>query len=198
MAVSGRHRHEEHRSQRREELLEAALGVIRRQGRAASMEAMAAAAKITKPILYRYFGDREGLFSAVADRFAGELIERIEAALSADAPPRDRLVKAIDSYVRFIEEDPELYGFVTEARMTVMLGVADRVAVPIARAIGEELRAASADSGPAEVWAYGIVGMVHLAGGRWAQNPTLPRARLVEYLTELVWTGMPGFAGTEP
>jgi AcrR family transcriptional regulator len=196
--VTGRRDRNEHRSQRREELLEAALGVIRRQGRAASMEAMAAAAKITKPILYRYFGDREGLFNAVADRFAGELIERIDAALSASAPPRERLVRAIDSYVGFIEDDPELYGFVMEARMTVLLGVADRIAAPIARAIGEELRAASADSGPAESWAYGIVGMVHLAGAHWAQNPTLPRRRLVEYLTELVWSGMPGFAGTEP
>jgi AcrR family transcriptional regulator len=196
--VTGRRDRNEHRSQRREELLEAALGVIRRQGRAASMEAMAAAAKITKPILYRYFGDREGLFNAVADRFAGELIERIDAALSASAPPRERLVRAIDSYVGFIEDDPELYAFVMEARMTVLLGVADRIAAPIARAIGEELRAASADSGPAESWAYGIVGMVHRAGAHWAQNPTLPRRRLVEYLTELVWSGMPGFAGTEP
>jgi AcrR family transcriptional regulator len=196
--VAGRRNRDEHRSQRRDELLEAALGVIRRQGRGASMEAMAAAAKITKPILYRYFGDREGLFGAVADRFAGELLERIEAALSSSAPPRERLVKAIDSYVGFIEEDPELYAFVMEARMAVLLGVADRIAVPIARAIGEELRAASADSGPAEPWAYGIVGMVHLAGAHWAQNPTLPRSRLVEYLTELVWTGMPGFAGTDP
>lgn len=187
----------ERRSQRRDELLEAALGVIRRQGRAASMEAMAAAAKITKPILYRYFGDREGLFSAVADRFAAELIERIDAALSSDAAPRERLVKAIDSYVGFIEDDPELYGFVMEARMTLLLGVADRVAVPIARTIGEELRRVGADSGPAEPWAYGIVGMVHLAGAHWAANPTLPRARLVDYLTELVWSGMPGFAGSD-
>lgn len=187
----------ERRTQRRDELLEAALGVIRRHGRAASMEAMAAAAKITKPILYRYFGDREGLFSAVADRFAGELIERIDAALSSGAPPRERLVRAIDSYVGFIEDDPELYGFVMEARMTVLLGVADRIAVPIARTIGEELRRVGADSGPAEPWAYGIVGMVHLAGAHWAANPTLPRARLVDYLTELVWSGMPGFAGND-
>jgi AcrR family transcriptional regulator len=195
--VTGRRGRDEHRSQRRDELLEAALGVIRRQGRTASMEAMAAAAKITKPILYRYFGDREGLFNAVADRFTSELIQRIEAALSSDAPPRDRLVAAIDSYVGFIEDDTELYGFVMEARMTLLLGVADRIAVPIARAIGEELRRVNADSGPAEAWAYGIVGMVHLAGAHWATNPTLPRARFVDYLTELVWRGMPGFAGID-
>jgi hypothetical protein len=107
-------------------------------------------------------------------------------------------VAAIDSYVRFIEEDPELYGFVMEARFSMLLGVADRIAAPIARAIGEELRAAGADSGPAEAWAYGIVGMVHLAGANWAASPTLPRTRLVDYLTELVWKGMPGFAGTDP
>lgn len=182
------------REQRREELLDAALGVIRREGRAASMEAMAAAARITKPILYRYFGDREGLFRAVADRFAGALIDRIDAVLASPAPPRERLERAIGSYVAFIEEDPQLYAFVMEARLPVLLAVADRIAMPIARVIGEELREVGADSGPAEAWAYGIVGMVHLAGAHWAVNPTLPRARFVEYLAELVWRGMPGFA----
>jgi hypothetical protein len=39
--------------------------------------------------------------------------------------------------------------------------------------------------------------MVHLAGAHWATNPTLPRARFVDYLTELVWRGMPGFAGID-
>lgn len=44
---------------RRRELLEAADRVVLRDGPQASMNAIAAEAGITKPILYRHFGDKE-------------------------------------------------------------------------------------------------------------------------------------------
>ena len=56
--------------------------------------------------------------------------------------------------------------------------------------VGEQLRAAGVDSGAAEPWAYGLVGMVHLAGDWWLDRQPMPRARLVEYLTTLVWDGL--------
>ena len=78
---------------RRDELLGAALDVIRRVGPGASMDEMAAEAGITKPVLYRYFRDRDGLIAAVAERFSDGLVERLEQALAAGAPlsaPRRR------------------------------------------------------------------------------------------------------------
>jgi AcrR family transcriptional regulator len=180
---------------RREQLLHAALDAIRRVGKDASMEAMAAEAGITKPILYRYFGDRDGLIAAVADRFADELVTRLEKALTPDAAPGERTRRAIDSYVDFIEKDPALYGFFAQHAPVsgpAVRTVVDRVAATVARHIGEDLRAAGVDSGPAEAWAYGIVGMVHLAGARWASNPTIPRHRLIEYLTALTRLGLEG------
>jgi hypothetical protein len=71
----------------------------------------------------------------------------------------------------------------------------------VAVVLGEALRAAGLDSGPAEVWAFGIVGMVHASGDWWLERGTMPRARLTEYLTSLVCDGLPdltvlGSAGT--
>ena len=180
------------RQQRRDELLEAALVAVRRHGQAASMEQIAAEAGITKPILYRYFGDKDGLLAAVADRFADALIARLDEALAA-ADDHQRLRAAINSYVGFIEDDLGLYTFLTQhaaVHSPVLLGVIDRVAATVARAIGESLRAQGADTGAAEPWAYGIVGMVHLAGARWVASPTISRDRLVDYLVRLVWEGM--------
>jgi hypothetical protein len=34
--------------------------------------------------------------------------------------------------------------------------------------------------------------MVHFAGDWWIERGAMPRARLVEYLTALVWDGMAG------
>src|SRR5437870_2004883 len=62
------------RADRREALLTAAIGGIRKHGPSASMDALAAEAGITKPILYRHFGDRAGLVKAIAERFADSLM----------------------------------------------------------------------------------------------------------------------------
>ena len=183
------------RGARREVLLKAATDAIRRLGPDASMDAMAAEAGITKPILYRYFGDREGLITAVGDGFADQLITRLESVLDSSEPPGERARQAIDCYVAFIEEDPALYGFFSHHAALggpAVRSVVDRVAATLARNLGEGLRDAGVDSGPAETWAYGIVGMVHLAGARWAVHPTVPRQRLIEYLAELTRFGIEG------
>jgi hypothetical protein len=31
---------------------------------------------------------------------------------------------------------------------------------------------------------------VHLAGERWVRRPSIPRAQLVDYLTDLIWGGL--------
>src|SRR5688572_6960411 len=69
------------RADRRESLLDAAISGIRTHGPAASMDQLAAAAGITKPILYRHFGDRAGLVAAIAKRFADSLLQDLQAAL---------------------------------------------------------------------------------------------------------------------
>jgi AcrR family transcriptional regulator len=186
-----------HKAQRREELLDAAVRTIRRVGPAASMEDIAAEAGITKPILYRYFGDRGGLTAGVAERFAGELMARLRAALASSAPPRDLVAATIDAYLAFVEADPELYRFLIRGAAVAdpsshatLSSFVRQVGQEVAVVLGEQLRAAGRDSGAAEPWAYGIVGMVHQAGDWWVQRRTMPRARLVEYLTSLLWSGV--------
>ncbi len=85
------HRTEQQRSaeQRRRELLEAADRVVLRDGPQASMNAIAAEAGITKPILYRHFGDKGGLYSALAKRHTDALLAALRAAL--DAPSERRV-----------------------------------------------------------------------------------------------------------
>ncbi|MEU1097709.1 helix-turn-helix domain-containing protein, partial [Streptomyces sp. NPDC005877] len=69
---------------RRRELLEAADRVVLRDGPKASMNAIAAEAGITKPILYRHFGDKGGLYRALAQRHTDALLA---ARRARPAPP---------------------------------------------------------------------------------------------------------------
>jgi len=180
---------------RRETLLNAALAVISRDGPAASMDAMAAEAGITKPILYRHFGDRDGLIAAVANRFADELVMRLSESLARESSPRDRIEAAVRAYVGFVEENPSLYGFLIQREnvsSVVEWGVIERLAAVLQAAISETLEAAGLDARPAETWAYGVVGMMHLAGAHWVSTLGKPRGPLIADLVSLVTDGLLG------
>lgn len=185
--------------QRRAELLDAATRVIRSGGTNVSMDRIAAEAGITKPILYRHFGDRAGLIAALGERFAGTLLAELNASLESGAAPNELLEKTIDAYLRVVESDPEVYQFISQRiaaedpQAAAAVGNFIRqVAAQVAVVLGEQLRDAGLDSGGAEPMAYGIVGMVHAAGDWWVERRSMPRHRLVSYLSKLLWGGISG------
>jgi len=185
------------RANRRAELLEAAVRAIRRDGPRVSMDVIAAEAGVTKPILYRHFGDRVGLASALAEQFGAALVAELDAALTQELPPEQLLRATIDTYLSFVERDPRLYSFLVgrlgaPVGAEVANGLVTQVGQRVALVLGEQLRSLGIDSGPAEPWAFGIVGMVHLAGDWWLERRTVTRARLVDDITTLLWGGLGG------
>jgi len=193
------------REARRLELLDAADRVVRRDGPAASMDRIAAEAGIAKPILYRYFGDKGGLYQALAQRYVAAIIEELRAAWATRDDPRALIAATIDSYLAFIEREQEAYRFLMHRAVTERPEPQEtvgefirQVANEVALVLGEELRRFGLDSGAAEPWAHGIVGMIHLAGDRWLEHRTMPRATLVEYLVGLLWSGFSGLAAPAP
>ncbi|MFG3499533.1 TetR family transcriptional regulator [Streptomyces sp. NPDC047928] len=215
------HRSEQQKSaeQRRRELLEAADRVVLRDGPQASMNAIAAEAGITKPILYRHFGDKGGLYRALATRHTDALLAALRAALDAPAERRQRVVATLDTYLAAIEARPQVYRFLmhpaeesgqpTEQQTEQGFDIG-RHSAPLLRRMGEELAdviAERIDLGPAgpalsRVWGHGIVGMMHAAGDWWLGERPCTRAELVEGLADLLWgrlgevddrVGGPGF-----
>ncbi len=191
---------EEEREARRAALLDAAVDAIRRQGPEVSMEDLAKAAGVTKPILYRHFGHRDGMTVALATRFADGLQQTLVAAMAGGSSPRETLVKTIDAYLAFVERDPEVYRFLVRrllvnpdsARGLTVGNFLRQVGNQVALVLGEQLRSANLDSGGAEPMAHGIVGMVHAAGDWWLERQTMPRATLVDYLVRLLSDGFSG------
>lgn len=204
--------------QRRRELLEAADRVVLREGPGASMNAIAAEAGITKPILYRHFGDKGGLYAALAKRHTDALLASLRAALDAPAERRERVEATLDTYLSAIEARPQVYRFLmhpSEAAPTGEQGAEGGFdvglhSVPLLRRLGEELAEVigeRVDLGPesnqlARVWGHGIVGMMHAAGDWWLGERPCSRAQLVSSLADLLWgrlaaagnrVGGPGF-----
>jgi AcrR family transcriptional regulator len=181
------------RERRRAQLLDVADRVIQRRGVGVSMDEIASEAGITKPVLYRHFGDKEGLFEALTERYVDELSQALRPAVEA-TDARGRLAATIDAYLSYVEREPERYRFLLHAGeqpRTAHL-VADfrrRHIADCAFTAVENLRAAGLDPGFAEPWAECVTGMVRAAGTSWLETRSLPRAQLVAYLTTILWDG---------
>jgi AcrR family transcriptional regulator len=182
------------RDARRESLLAAADLVVQRDGAAASMATIAAEAGITKPILYRHFGDKRGLYAALAERHTDRLLDDLVDALTAGGPPRERVARTIDAYLSVLEAEPQVYRFLVqseEAALTAgsaspVRGFVHRLQELLAAGISHELRVPEDDT-RSGVWAAAIVGMVQSAGERWLERRDLERAELGDLLTGLLW-----------
>jgi AcrR family transcriptional regulator len=74
------------RAEREEQILAVAVDEFADRGYAgASMVDIAAKAGISKPLIYQYFGSKDGLYLLCLHRVAGDLLERLEVAeLSVD------------------------------------------------------------------------------------------------------------------
>lgn len=195
-------RREDRRSateRRRRELLEAADRVVLRDGPGASMNAIAAEAGITKPILYRHFGDKDGLYRALAVRHTDALLDALRAALDAPADRRKRVESTLDTYLAAIEARPQVYRFLMHPAEGGNGGDkgfdVGRHSAPLLRRLGEELAqviAERVDLGTdsermARIWGHGIVGMMHAAGDWWLGERPCSRQELVDSLTDLLW-----------
>jgi AcrR family transcriptional regulator len=69
-----------------------------------SMDEIARAAGISKPMLYRYFGSKEDLYAAYLRLAGRDLIERVRAPGTRGQPPLARLRAGLIAFFAYVEE----------------------------------------------------------------------------------------------
>src|SRR5689334_11093552 len=74
-----------------------------------SMDEIAAASGITKPMLYDYFGSKEGLFLACVERARGRLFEEIASAVRGADAAEDALRAGVEAFLAFANEQRETW-----------------------------------------------------------------------------------------
>jgi AcrR family transcriptional regulator len=188
------------------ELLDAADDVIRRDGPAASMDVIARGAGITKPILYRHFGHKGGLYTALAERYASGLMSQIRDSLERTTGPRERLALTIDTYLSWLESEPQVYRFLVHRAQTEQREVHDAIgafvrevalevaAVARVEMLGGHKSGAGDRVDFAEPLAFAVVGAVQMAGEWWLEHRETSRGQLVEELVAFVWDGLERYA----
>jgi AcrR family transcriptional regulator len=92
------------RADREQQMLDVAEEVFAEQGYAVvSMEEIAVRVGVSKPMLYEYFGSKEGLLLATIGRARPELFETPATAIQAAGTAEDKLRSGYLAYFRFNE-----------------------------------------------------------------------------------------------
>lgn len=92
------------RAVREQQMLDAAVQMFSANGyHETSMDAIAAAAQISKPMLYLYHGSKEELFGACLNRELGRFIDAVRSDIDLKQSPRELLRSTIGSVLHYID-----------------------------------------------------------------------------------------------
>lgn len=187
------------RAQRRSLLLKAATLVFAAEGyHHASMEAMAKAAGVTKPVLYQHFASKLDLLRAVVQQSTDDLAHAITESLHGDdhAIP---FANAVSALYDFAEDNSDQFLLVFETELpqdpdvqrTILEGTA-RVVTAGIPVIQQRMHI---DSDAATQLAWALVGMTTFAVRHWKRtDEPLPKATAVDLVVGLVTSGLSKWA----
>jgi AcrR family transcriptional regulator len=182
--------------QRRSQLLDVAGRLFAEQGfHGLSMEQLADAAGVSKPVLYQHFPSKQRLYLALLHDAVAELETRLRTALEGTTDNQARVHGAIAAYFDFVEDARFQLLFRTaelnDAELReVVEGAFDRVADVIGRLIADDA-GLSAES--ANFLASGVRGLATEGARWWVEHPQVDKADAVRLLSRLVWRGLGAF-----
>ncbi|MCJ8503851.1 TetR/AcrR family transcriptional regulator [Kocuria flava] len=184
------------REARRRQLLETALTVFSANGyHGSSMDDIADAAQVSKPVLYQHFPGKRELYLALVDHHLGELSSALVAALRGSEVNRERVESMLDVYFGYVEANPEAHRLIFESDLLAAPEVAERferfhgaVAEAIAAVLGPN---AGLSRPHAVLVARSLTGMAQTAAVHWNRNPdTGGRAEAQRQIFRLAWGGI--------
>lgn len=112
-----------------EQTLGAAHELFAERGYAAvTMDEIAAAVGVTKPLLYNYFGNKERLYIACMERSGDSLIKTIAEAVGESANPGDALGAGVRAFFSFLDNDRAAWAVLFDETLPHGGEVFDRVA----------------------------------------------------------------------
>jgi AcrR family transcriptional regulator len=191
------------RSQRREQLLGAALGVFVAQGyHAAAMDDIADRAGVSKPVLYQHFPSKLELYLALLDASTDALVEAVRQALAATTDNKLRVEATVAAYFAYVSDQDGAFRLVFESDLTSEPAVRERVdratevcAEAVMDVIAEDT---GIERAAAMLLATGLTGAAQVAARWWlTQDGSVPRQEATALVSALAWRGISGFPRAE-
>ncbi len=186
------------RAQRREQLITVARELFGAHGYdAVSIEEIASAANVSKPIVYEHFGGKEGIYHVIVDREVTALSHMLGEHMRPRIPPRHMLEGIVLSLLDYIEERPSGFRLLSHQSpsavgagtfITVIADVAERVSELLAPLM-EEL---GLDPANAPIYGQLLAGAIGQIGQWWVEDPGFDKRQVAAHVTNLLWLGLRG------
>jgi AcrR family transcriptional regulator len=167
---------------------------------AASMEEIAAQAGVTKPLVYTYFGSKEGLYVAYIEQSGRELLDRLRSATDPGAAPDERLLAGILEFLRFVHERRDGWQVLYSEAATrggplaeEVASVREAIARMIMRLLAQGVPGGGASgqaSAALDSVAHAVVGAGESLANWWIAHPELPPEQAAQLLVALGRAGV--------
>jgi AcrR family transcriptional regulator len=194
---------------RRRQLLDVAVKVFADRGfHGTSMEDVADAAGVTKPVLYQHFSSKRELYIELLDDVGSRLVDEVTKAVAEAHGPRHQVEAGFEAYFRFVARQHHAFRllFGSGARgdddfADAVRRVEDHMAHAIASLIEADI-----DPDHRQMLGYGIVGLAEVTSRQWMisreADESAPEltgaeaARQAVRIADLAWAGLRGVRRT--
>jgi AcrR family transcriptional regulator len=187
--------------ERREQILDMAMQVFARQGyHGASMNDIADAAGVTKPVLYQHFDSKQALYLALLDEVGRRMISAIQKATAGATSGKTQTELGFRAYFRWVADDHDafLLLFATQANRDAVATAAIRRITDEAAAAIAPLIAVDIDAEYQRTLAHGLVGMAEGVSRRLVERgESFDPDQLGGQVANLAWAGLRA-VGTTP
>ncbi len=186
------------RVQRREQLIGIGRKLFAAHGfDAVSVEEIASAAGVSKPVIYEHFGGKEGLYQVIVDRETTTLNEILEEQIRPDLHPRQALEGTIVGLLDYIEVNPDGFGLMVHQSPDVLAGsqfstILSDMGDHLTLLLGAYFEQLGFDMETAPLYGQMLAGMVGTMGQSWATTKEPSKDILAAHLVNLMWNGLRG------
>jgi len=180
--------------ERRDQLLDVALEVFATAGfHGASMNDVAEAAGVTKPVLYQHFDSKNDLFAALLDEVGRRMRTAIDKATADAVDGKDATIRGFRAYFRWVAADLDGFRllFGGAARHDAAFAEQVRAITSDAATAIAPLIAADVDDDTRRLIAHGLVGLAEGSSRRiLAHGQPFDPDAVAETVAGLAWAGL--------
>jgi len=182
---------------RRRQLLAVALRVFAERGyHPTSMNDLAEAAGVTKPVLYQHFRSKRALYLELLEDVGEQLRGAIDKATTEAGTPREQVHAGFRAYFEFVAKQRLAFQLLFGGgarRDEEFADAVRRVEVSIADSIAALIVVDGLDDDRRRLLAHGIVGVAEGTSRHWLANGMTGSADvLAEQVAALAWAGLRG------
>ena len=184
------------RADRREQLIGVARELFGTRGYdAVSIEEIAAAAQVSKPVVYEHFGGKEGLYQVIVDREVTSLSEMLASQMIPGQHPREMLARILLSLLDYIDESPDGFRLLSHQSPTAVSGgtfttvIAD-VAEQVTEMLAPVMEELGQDPQTAPIYGQLLAGAIGRIGQWWVEVQAPDKGTVAAHVTNLLWLGL--------